>query len=73
MKISVSIKLADNCSEQESVANITIKSLPINNRDLVGKQIETLVWEQFQSALRLYYRVEKDGETFKKVKNDNLE
>ena len=72
MKISVSIELADNCYEQESVANITIESLPVNNRYLVGTQIETLVFNQFQSALRLYYRVEKDGKTFKKVKNDNL-
>ena len=71
MKISVSIELADNCSEQESIAKIVIKSLPVKNRYLVGKQVEALVWEQFQSALRLYYRVERDGESFKKIKNDN--
>ena len=73
MKISVSIKLDEKCSEHYSEANITIKSLPVNNRNLVGKQIEQLVWEQFQSALRLYYRVEKDGGNFKKLKNDNPE
>ena len=57
MEISVSIELLGSFDELKSnevaVANIVIKSLPIRNRALVGKQIEKLVFEQYKSALRL--------------------
>ncbi len=57
MEISVSIELLGSFDELKSnevaVANIVIKSLPIRNRALVGEQIEKLVFEQYQSALRL--------------------
>ena len=57
MEISVSIELLGSFDELKSnevaVANIVIKSLPIRNRALVGKQIEKLVFEQYKSALML--------------------
>ncbi len=57
MEISVSIELLGSFDELKSnevaVANIVIKSLPIRNRALIGEQIEKLVFEQYQSALRL--------------------
>ena len=57
MEISVSIELLGSFDELKSnevaIANIVIKSLPIRNRALIGEQIEKLVFEQYQSALRL--------------------
>lgn len=66
MEISVSVELIGSFSEQKSndvaIANIVIKSIPVANRKLIGRQIEKLVWEQYQSALRLAYNCEKlDG------------
>lgn len=59
MNISISVKLIGSLdelkrSEKElALADISINSLPVSNRYLRGKQIETLIWEQYQSALRL--------------------
>ena len=57
MEISVSVELLGSFDElknnEVAVANIVIKSLPIRNRGLVGAEIEKLVFEQYQSALRL--------------------
>ena len=65
MEISVSIKLDAFQGDFNTVADITIKSLPVNNSRLVGKQIEQLIFEHLQSALRLHSRIEYKNETLK--------
>ena len=73
MKITVSLELFNSVKESDSLVSIKIDSLPVSNRHLVGSQIEKLVFEQYQSALRLYFKVENNNGTLQEIITDNLE
>lgn len=75
MEIKVSIELNGSFDEQMqqdlATADITIKSLPISNKDLIGKQLENLIWDQYQAALRFAFRAEKLDGNLVRIASDN--
>ena len=59
MEIKVSVKTIAHRSDFEhmepALASIKITDLPISKKHLIGKEIETLVWEAFRSVIKAKY------------------